>query len=89
MELIDVVAIGREFFLMALLLSAPVVAVSLAVGLLVSIGQTVTSVQEQTLSFAPRIIAVVIVMIFLSNWYLITLQNYTIGLFSNMIELLK
>lgn len=89
MELVDVVAIGREFFLMALLLSAPVVAVSLAVGLLVSIGQTVTSVQEQTLSFAPRIIAVVIVMIFLSNWYLITLQNYTIGLFSNMIELLK
>lgn len=89
MELVDVVAIGREFFLMALLLSAPVVAVSLAVGLLVSIGQTVTSVQEQTLSFAPRIIAVVIVMIFLSNWYLTTLQNYTIGLFSNMIELLK
>lgn len=89
MEIEDVVLIGREFFAMALLLSAPVVIVSLVVGLIISIGQTVTSIQEQTLSFAPRIICVVVVMIFLSNWYLTTLQNYTIGLMTQMVELVK
>lgn len=89
MELVDVVAMSREFFAMALLLSAPVVAVSLIVGLVVSIGQTVTSIQEQTLSFAPRIVAVVIVLIFMSNWYLTLLQNYTLGVFTNMVEMIK
>ncbi|QDV45556.1 Flagellar biosynthetic protein FliQ [Stieleria neptunia] len=89
MEIEDVVLIGREFFAMALLLTAPVVAVSLVVGLLISIAQTVTSVQEQTLSFAPRIICVVFILIFLSNWYLVTLQNYTLGLMTQMVEFVK
>lgn len=89
MDFLDVVAIGREFFAMALLLSAPVVVVSLVVGLLISIGQTVTSVQEQTLSFAPRIVAVVIVLIAMANWYLTTLQNYTTDLLTHMVEFVK
>ncbi|TWU02178.1 flagellar biosynthetic protein FliQ [Stieleria varia] len=89
MELVDVVALGQDFFLMALLLCAPVVGVSLVIGLVVSIGQTVTSVQEQTLSFAPRIVAVAFVMMLMANWYLTTLQNYTLNVFANMIEFLR
>jgi flagellar biosynthetic protein FliQ len=89
MELVDVAAMGREFFSMALLLSAPVVVVSLVVGLLISIGQTVTSIQEQTLSFAPRIVAVVVVLIWMANWYLVTLQTYTMDIFTQMVELVR
>ena len=89
MEIEDVVLIGREFFAMSLLLTAPVVAVSLIVGLLISIGQTVTSVQEQTLTFAPRIVCVVFVIMMLANWYLVTLQNYTLDLMTKMVELVK
>lgn len=89
MEMADVVSMGREFFSMALLLTAPVVVVSLVVGLVISIGQTVTSIQEQTLSFAPRIVAVVALLIWLSNWYLTTLQSYTIGVFTKMIEFVR
>ena len=89
MEIEDVVLIGREFFAMALLLTTPVVAVSLIVGLVISIGQTVTSIQEQTLSFAPRIVCAVFALIFLANWYLVTLQNYTITLLTQMVELVK
>ena len=89
MELMDVVAIGREFFSMALLLSAPVVVVSLLVGLLISIGQTVTSIQEQTLSFAPRIVAVAVVLIWMANWYLTTLQSYTTDMLTHMVELVR
>ena len=63
---------------------APVVVVSLAVGLLISIAQTVTSIQEQTLTFAPRIVAVVGIVIFLTPWYLQTLRTFTLGMFEIM-----
>ena len=89
MEFLDVVSIGREFLAMALLLVAPVVIVSLVVGLVISIAQTVTSIQEQTLSFAPRIVAVVVIMIWMMSWYLETLQNYTQGLLTEMVNFVK
>ena len=87
MEFADATTIGREFLLAALWLVAPVVIVSLVVGLVISIAQTVTSIQEQTLSFAPRIVAVVVVLVFMMNWYLDTLQTYTTGLFEQMVDL--
>jgi flagellar biosynthetic protein FliQ len=86
MEFLDVVMIGQQFLEIALLLVAPVVLVSLAVGLAISIGQTVTSIQEQTLSFAPRIVAVVLLMIWLMPWYLETLKNYTQGVLTDMVS---
>lgn len=89
MDFADVVGIGREFLLISLLLVTPVVLVSLAVGLIVSIGQTVTSIQEQTLAFAPRIVAVVILLIFTMNWYLETLKNYTEGLMVEMVGFIR
>ena len=57
--------------------------------MVISIGQTVTSVQEQTLTFAPRIVCVVFLMMMLANWYLVTLQNYTLDLMTKMVELVK
>ena len=54
----QIVAIIHEFLLLSLILVAPTVATSLIVGLLISLLQTVTSIQEQTMTFAPRILAV-------------------------------
>ena len=87
MEFADAALMAREFLMTALMLVAPVVIVSLVVGLIISIGQTVTSIQEQTLSFAPRIVAVVVLMIFTMNWYLHSLQSYTNNLFEIMVDL--
>ena len=78
----DAIMIGRNLMFTSLLLVAPIVVVSLVVGLFISIVQTVTSIQEQTLTFAPRIVAVVGVVILLTPWYLSTLKNYTIELIS-------
>ena len=89
MEFLDVVKLGRDFLAIALMLVTPVVAVSLVVGLFISIGQTVTSIQEQTLSFAPRIIAVVLLMMWMMSWYLETLKNYTEGMLIQMVEFVK
>lgn len=54
----QVIAMTQELFLIALLVAMPALLVSLAVGLIVSIFQTVTSIQDQTLSYVPRIILV-------------------------------
>ena len=73
----EVVQIGRELLCTAVLLAAPIVLTSLVVGLLISIFQTVTSIQEQTLTFAPRIIAVALVMVVTLPWTLQVLISFT------------
>ena len=73
----EVTQIGRELLCTAVLLAAPMVLTSLVVGLLISIFQTVTSIQEQTLTFAPRIIAVALVMLVTLPWTLKVLINFT------------
>jgi flagellar biosynthetic protein FliQ len=70
MSIAQVVQLGREFLWTALLLSLPTLAASLIVGLLVSLFQTVTSIQEQTLTFVPRMVAVAVVMVLTLPWAL-------------------
>lgn len=72
----DVIEIGRELLYLATLLSAPAVVVSLVVGLTVSILQTLTSIQEQTLTFAPRIIAVALTIAVALPWFLRLLTDF-------------
>jgi flagellar biosynthetic protein FliQ len=66
----DPVTIGREFLYYATLLTLPALGVSLLVGLVISIFQAVTSIQEQTLSFAPRILALAGMFVVLMPWML-------------------
>ena len=80
----EAIDVGRELMMAAVLLSTPVVVVSLIVGLIISIAQTVTSIQEQTLSFAPRILAVCGVIVFLTPWYLQMLTTFTMQMFERM-----
>jgi flagellar biosynthetic protein FliQ len=84
-EIADAVAIGQDLMLTSLILIAPIVAVSLVVGLIISIGQTITSIQEQTLSFAPRIVAVVLLLVVLMPWYLSQMLAFTNQLISEVL----
>ena len=62
---------------------------SLLVGLLVSIFQAMTQIQEQTLSFIPKILAIVAVMLFLGPWMLNVLTVYTANLFNQLATLAR
>lgn len=73
----EVIQIARELILTALLLTLPVILVSLVVGLAISLFQTVTSIQEQTLSFAPRIVAVAVVIVIALPWSLNLMTGFT------------
>lgn len=89
MEFADAIFIGRQLLWMSLLLVAPVVIVSLAVGLIISVAQTVTSIQEQTLAFAPKIVAVVALLMLMLPWYLSTLKAFTLTMFQYLTQIVK
>lgn len=86
MDTSHVIQIGRDLLLTCLLLSLPAVAISLIVGLCISILQTITSVQEQTLSFAPRIIAVGAVLILTLPWMIRVASGFTIRMLQMVLE---
>ncbi|MCC6741403.1 MAG: flagellar biosynthesis protein FliQ [Planctomycetia bacterium] len=78
------VDLGREMILLALVISLPLLVVGLAVGLIVSILQAATQVQEQTLAFVPKIVATAIALFVLLPWLVTRMSEYTIGLFTRM-----
>jgi len=89
MSLGEVVQLFNTAILQVLLLSAPVLIVSIVVGLVVSILQATTSIQDQTLSFVPKIAAIMFVLIFLGPWMFTVLSNYTILLFQRMPDMVR
>lgn len=78
-----VVDMGSEVLFLIIKTAAPILLVSLAVGLIVSIFQTVTSIQEQTLTFVPKILAVFLTLMLLGGWILDSISGYMIELWSN------
>lgn len=78
---VSLVAKGLE---LALIISAPTLIAGLVVGLLVSIFQAVTQIQEMTLSFIPKIIVMVAIIGVTFPWMLSTLIEYTMALLQNM-----
>ena len=80
----EVVSLGRESLFIALLLSAPMLGFGLLVGVMVSIFQAVTSIQEMTLTFIPKILAVVAALLFFFPWMLTVWVDYTSSLFLRM-----
>lgn len=87
---IDIVReISMEVFKTMLYLSLPVLSVSLIVGLLVSLFQAVTQIQEFTLTFVPKMIAVFITIFFLAPWMGKVIINFTINLIDKLPQLVK
>ena len=81
MNLGYVILLVRTAVLHILLLAAPILLIGMGVGLIVSIFQATTSIQEQTLTFVPKIVAILVVLILAGPWMFATLEQYTITLF--------
>jgi flagellar biosynthetic protein FliQ len=77
-----VVQLARRSFEATLLLSAPLLLFSLVVGLLISVFQAVTSINEATLAFAPKIIAVMVAMIIFFPWMMTYMGDFTREIYS-------
>jgi len=76
-----IIDIFTQTLVLIIKVSAPMLLVSLVVGLIVSILQTVTSIQEQTLTFVPKLLAIFLTLILAGNWILTMLKEFIIELF--------
>jgi flagellar biosynthetic protein FliQ len=78
--------LAKTTLLTALMVVAPALLIGMAVGLSVSFFQTITSLQEQTLTIVPKMLAVVTAILLLMPWILTTLREFAATLFSNLAE---
>ncbi|MFD2613017.1 flagellar biosynthesis protein FliQ [Paenibacillus gansuensis] len=79
-----VVALAGQAVYTVLKASAPMLIIALVVGLLVSVFQATTQIQEQTLAFVPKIVAVFAAVLLFGPWILTTLVDFTYNLFNNL-----
>ena len=78
----NAVDIVRAALLEALLLATPILGSGLLIGLLVSLFQAVTQIQEQTLTFVPKIFVMILVAVMLLSWITIRLSEFAIEMFT-------
>ncbi len=79
----DIITIAKEAIYTIIITAAPLLLISLIVGLIISIFQTVTSIQEQTLTFVPKIVAVFLGIMLFGPWMMDVLSNFMLRLWSD------
>ena len=85
----EVVAIADQALFTVIKVASPVLLISMAVGLIVSIFQTVTSIQEQTLTFVPKVLAIFMTIMMIGHWMLTEIVNLMINLWSDFSAYVK
>lgn len=84
-----VIGIIKDSIQTGLLVSAPILLVSILVGLIISIFQATTQIQEQTLTFVPKLIAVAVVGLITGSWMLHQLVNFTERIFTYIAQITR
>lgn len=79
----EVIMVARETLWVILKASLPLLIISLIVGLIVSLFQTLTSIQEQTLTFVPKLLAIFLSLMLLGSWIANSIGEYVVQLWSN------
>lgn len=80
----DVITVMQNAIYTTIIAAAPMLVVAIAVGLLVSIFQATTQINEQTLAFVPKIIAILLAVLLFGSFILTTLMNFTTELYSSI-----
>ena len=79
----DIISIARETVWIIVKTAVPILLVSMIVGLIISLFQTLTSIQEQTLTFVPKLIAILICIVLMGTWILNQIVQFMNNLWSN------
>ncbi|GHH99969.1 flagellar biosynthesis protein FliQ [Neobacillus kokaensis] len=80
----SIMGLAQSSIYLTIIVLAPILGVALAVGLIISIFQAITQIQEQTLSFAPKIIAVFASLLFFGPWMLTHLVDFTRNILADL-----
>lgn len=84
-----VINIAQNALMTVLYVSAPLLGISLIIGLAVSVFQATTQIQEQTLSFIPKILSVIVAIAVLGSWMLNVLTEYTSNLYDSILQFIR
>lgn len=80
----SVISMAENAIYTLLLIAGPLLILAVAVGLIISIFQATTQIQEQTLAFVPKIIAVLVGLVFFGPWMLNLIVDFTVNIFQNL-----
>nr|WP_294680637.1 flagellar biosynthetic protein FliQ [uncultured Anaerotignum sp.] len=80
-QALDILRVG---VMIAVKLSAPILLLSMGIGILISIVQAATQIHEQTLTFVPKLLVIVVVLLASGSWMLQVMQQYVVELFGKM-----
>jgi flagellar biosynthetic protein FliQ len=84
----DALMVGREALMTGVMLAGPLLLLILAVGVFIGIFQAATSIQEMTLSFVPKLVAVVVALFYLGNWLVVSYLDFFTRLISMIPEMI-
>ena len=84
MDIPFVIEMGRESLFVAVLIAGPLLGIALTVGLLVGVIQAATSINEMTLSFIPKLVALVLILTVFGSWQISVLVDFTRKLFERI-----
>jgi flagellar biosynthetic protein FliQ len=87
MNELEVIELGREAIVTLLKISAPIMGMALVVGLIIALFQALTSIQEMTLTFVPKIVVIFVSVMLFLPYMLSTLSGFTVSLFDRMLSL--
>ena len=85
----DVISIARETIWVIVKTAVPILLVSMIVGLIVSLFQTLTSIQEQTLTFVPKLLAILITLMVMGTWILNEIVSFMNGLWGSFNQYIR
>lgn len=85
----DAVQLAREAMMITLLLSAPMLGIGLLVGLIISVLQAVTQINEMTLSFIPKVLAVILAFVIFLPWLIRVMVDFTVRLLTKLPFLIR
>lgn len=84
-----VMSIGAEAIKTTIMIAGPMLVAAMAIGILVSILQAITQINENTLTFIPKMVAVVVVLMLMAPWMLEVLQTYTAEVITSAGEIIR
>ncbi len=87
MDISSITDIMQATFVVIIKLAAPILLVSLVIGLIISIFQAATQIHEQTLTFVPKLIAIGIILMVMGPWMIEVLSDYTKYIFDQIVTL--
>ena len=79
-----IIKLGQDAVVVVLKVAGPLLLVALAIGLIISVFQATTQIQEQTLTFVPKIVGVFVAIVVFAPWMINTLLDFATGIFENL-----